>query len=51
MAQGGQLIAVGLHEGKTDAKQQGLATINIHIRNAYELFGLRRPIGNQFGKV
>ena len=51
MANGGRLFVVGFKEGKTDGKQQGGATVKILIRTAYELLGLRRPAGNQFGKV
>ena len=51
MAKGGRLFVVGLNIGKTDGKQQGHATIKIRPQNAYELLGLRRPAGNQFGKV
>jgi hypothetical protein len=51
MAKGGRSFFFGFNAGKTtDGKPPGHATIKIRPRNAYELLGLRRPVGNQFGK-
>ena len=51
MTKGGRLADVGLNDGLTGTKQQEHATITIRIRNAHEFLGLRRPTGDQFGKV
>jgi len=51
MAKGGRSFFFGFSAGKTsDGKPPSHATIKIRPRNAYELLGLRRPLGNQLGK-
>lgn len=51
MAKGGRSYFFGFHTGKNgDGKSAGHATIKIRPRNAYELLGLRRPVGNTIGK-